>query len=132
MKAIAADALGIEMLGDGVMIGDGAVLAMERRVEARDLRQPRPVDHDRPDGRQIVRLMQRRERDVALEAVQHVFRHKNGLIEFRAAMHDAMADRDRMDVKLVAQPRARRVQRCRNVRHGFIRVGSLDQNLPFR
>ena len=43
VKAVAADALGMEMLGDGVVIGDGGVLAMERRVEARDLRQPRPV-----------------------------------------------------------------------------------------
>jgi len=46
---------------------------MKRRVETRDLRQSRPVDHDRADGLQIVRLMQRRERNVALEAVQHVF-----------------------------------------------------------
>jgi hypothetical protein len=78
-----------------------------------------------------MRLMQRSERDVALEAVQHVFRNENRLIEFRATMHDAMADGDGIDVKLVAEPRARRVQRCRNVRHGFIRVGSLDQNLTF-
>ena len=132
MKAVAADALGMEMRRDGVIIGDGRMFPMERGVEAGDLRQPRPVDHDRPDGRQIMRLMQRRERDVALEAVQHVLRHKNGLIEFRAAMHDAMAHRDRMNVEFIAQPRARCVQRCRNVGHGFIRVGSLDQNLSFR
>ena len=76
--------------------------------------------------------MQRRERNVALEAVQHVFRHKDGLIEFRAAMDDAMADRNRVDVKLVAKPRTRRVQCGGNMGHGFIRVGSLDQHLAFR
>ena len=51
--------------------------------------------------------MQRRERDVPLQAVQHVFRYKDGLIEFRSAVHDAMSDSDRMDVKLIAQPGAR-------------------------
>ena len=105
---------------------------MKRRIKAGDLRKPRPVDHDRPDGRQIVRLMQRRERDIALEAVQHVFRHENGLIEFRAAMHDAMAHRYGMNVEFVAKPRARSMQRRRNMRHSFIRVGLLNQNLPFR
>ena len=129
VKAVAANTLGMEMLGNSVVIGDGGMLPMKRRVEARDLWQSWQVDHDRPDGLQIMRLMQRRERDVPLEPVQHVFRHKNGLIEFRAAVHDAMADRDRVDVKLVAQPRTRRMQRGWNVGHGFIRVGSLDQNL---
>ena len=43
-----------------------------------------------------------------LKAVQHVFRYKDGLIEVRSAMDDAMADRDRIDAKLIAQPCARR------------------------
>ena len=47
-------------------------------------------------------------------------------------MHDPVADRNRVDVTFIAKPSARRVQCRRNVRHGLIRVGSLDQNLPFR
>ena len=70
VKAVAADALGVEMLGDRVVVGDGGVLAMEGRIEARDLGQPRPVRHHRPDRRQIVRLVQRRERDIAFEALR--------------------------------------------------------------
>ena len=131
MKAVAADALGMEALGNRVVVGDGGVLPMERGVEAGNLGQPRPVDHDRPDGLQIMRLMERRERDVALQAVENLLRHENGLIEVRAAMHDAVADCDRMDVKLVAQPRARRMQRGRNVGHCFRGIRSLDQNLAF-
>ena len=131
VKSVAAHTLGIEMFGNGVVIGDRAVLAMKCGVEARHLRQPQPVDHDRPDGSQIMRLMQRRERDVSLKAAQHLLRHKDGLIEFRPAMHDPMPDCDRMDVEFVAKPRARGVQRCWNVGHGFIRVCSLNQNLAF-
>src|SRR5271166_3553329 len=129
MKAVAADALSMKMLRNSVVIGDGGMLPVKGSIEACNLRQSRPVDHDRPYGLQIMRLMQRRERDVPLEAVQHLLRYKNRLIEFRAAMHHAMADGDWVDVKLVAQPRAGSMQRCRNVRHGFGRVGSLDQNL---
>ena len=43
VEAVAADALGMEMLRDRVVIGDGGVLAMEGRIEARDLGQPRLV-----------------------------------------------------------------------------------------
>jgi hypothetical protein len=46
VKAVAADALSMEMLRDRVIIGDGGVLAMEGGIEARDLGQPRPIDHD--------------------------------------------------------------------------------------
>ena len=40
VKAVAADALGMEVLRNSVVIGDGRMLAMKCRVEARDLRQP--------------------------------------------------------------------------------------------
>ena len=104
---------------------------MKCRIEAGDLGQPRPVRHDRPDRRQIVRLVQRRERDIAFEAAKNLLRDNNRLIEFRASMHDPVADRNWVDVTFIAKPPGRRVQRRRNVRHGLIRVGSLDQNLPF-
>ena len=41
MKAVATDAFRIEALGDGVVIGDRAMAAMEGGVEAGDLRQVR-------------------------------------------------------------------------------------------
>ena len=132
VEAVAADALGMEMLRDRVVVGDGGVLAMEGRVEARDLGQPRLVQHDRPDRSQIVRLVQRREGDIAFEALENLLRDNNRPIEFRASMHDPVADGNRVDVTFIAKPPACRVQRRRNVRHGLIRVGPLDQNLPFR
>ena len=132
VEAVAADALGMEMLRDRVVIRDGGVLAMEGRIEARDLGQPRPVRHDRPDRRQIVWLVQRRERDIAFEAAENLVCDYNRLIELRASMHDPVADRNRVDVTFIAKPPGRRVQRRRNVRHGLVCVGSLDQNLPLR
>ena len=39
VKPVASDAFGIEVLGNGVMVGDRAVAAMKRGVEAGDLRQ---------------------------------------------------------------------------------------------
>ena len=90
MEAVAADALGIELFGDGVMVGDRPVLAMERRVETGHLGQV-PACAIASDRSQIVRLMQRRERGVAFEARQHLVRYKDGLMEFGPAVHDAMA-----------------------------------------
>ena len=51
MEAVAAHALGVEPLRDRIMIGDGAVPAMERRIEAGDLRQRGKAFGNRADRR---------------------------------------------------------------------------------
>ena len=67
MKAIAAHAVRVEAFRDCIMVRDRAVTAVERSVETGDLRQLRTAREQRADRRQIVRLVERRQRDVALE-----------------------------------------------------------------
>ena len=74
------------------MVREGAVATMERRVETGDLRQLRTSSEKQSDRRQIVRLMQRRQRDVALQARQNLRVDQHRLAVFRAAVNDAMAD----------------------------------------
>ena len=70
MEAIATDAFRIEMLGEGEMVGNGAVAPMERRIETGDLRQLRKPFEQRADRRQVVGLVQRRQWRVAFQARQ--------------------------------------------------------------
>ena len=95
VEAVAAHAFGVEALRDRVVVGKRAVAAMKGGVEAGDLRQIRKARADRADRRQVVGLMQRRERNVALESRKHVVVDQDRPIVVRAAMDDAMADRDR-------------------------------------
>ena len=106
MKAVAAHALRIEALRDGVVIRDRAVAAMERGVEAGNLRQMRKTRENGADRREIVRLVQRRERDIALKIGEHLVVDQNRTVVIGAAMHDAVTDRDRID--LSARRAARR------------------------
>ncbi len=68
---------------------------MERRVEARDLRQLRRAGKERLDRRQVVRLVQRRERNVFFEPRNHRGVETDRLDEFQSAVHDAVPDRDK-------------------------------------
>ena len=71
---------------------DGRLTAMERRIEARDLRQVGPSLQQHPDRREIVRLMQRRQRHVLVERLddRRVDAHRGR--ELEAAVHDTMPD----------------------------------------
>ena len=71
VKSIAAHALGVERFRNREMVNDRAVAAVKRGVEAGDLRQVRETRLDRPDRRKIVRLMQRRQRDITFELGKH-------------------------------------------------------------
>ena len=68
--------------------------AVKCRIEACNLRQRRRHLRHRFDSRQIVRLMQRSQRDESLQLGQRfrVDEHRRG--ELHAAMHDAMPCRD--------------------------------------
>ena len=67
---------------------------MKRGVEARDLRQRRRASRDGPDRREVVRLMQRRERNQRFELGERRVVDQHGLREAHAAVDDAMADGD--------------------------------------
>ena len=89
------------------MIGKRAVAAMECSIEASDLRQFRPAQENDADRREIVRLMQRRQRDVTRKAREHGFVYPDRLAEFRAAMHHPMPHRDKIDALRLPEPGCR-------------------------
>lgn len=60
MKAIAPDALGIKFGGNGIVVGECAMAAVESGIETGDLSQRRCLLEERADWRQIVGLVQRR------------------------------------------------------------------------
>ena len=59
---------------------------------------------ERADRREVVRLMQRRERDVALELCDHRPVDHDGTVVVRPAMHDPVADRGEVEALRLAQP----------------------------
>ncbi len=67
--------------------------AVERGVEAGDLRQPGPQRGQGAHRRQVVRQVQRRERNQAGQPIEHgvVQRHRSAEVD--AAVHDAVTDR---------------------------------------
>ena len=62
VEAVAADALVVERARQGVAVGVRGVAAVEGGVEAGDLRHVRVDLHREADRREVVRLVQRRQR----------------------------------------------------------------------
>lgn len=122
----------MELMRDRVVIGDRAVRSMKGGIEAGHLRQAREAGKDRPDRRQIVRLVQWCEIDEAFQAGDNAVIDRYRPVKVRAAMHDAVSDRDRVDAKLVPQPAPGDLHRRRNVRDGLDRIRSLGQRLTVR
>ena len=81
------------------------------RYRSKDLRQFRPAQENGADRREIVRLMQGRQRDAARKAREHGFVYPDRLAEFRAAMHHPMPHRDKIDALRLPQPGRRDVDR---------------------
>ena len=71
VEAVAADALRVQLRGQREHLRDLRVAAVERGVEAGHLRQLRRALQQQADRRQVVRLMQRRERNELLQRLQH-------------------------------------------------------------
>ena len=124
VEAVAAHARAVELLRDGVAVGELGVAAVEGGVEAGDLRQPGPAGADRADRRQVVRLVERGERHQRLELLQErvVDQHRGGVV--RAAVHDPVADRDRRGAQVLEQPAAEHLLRPPDV------GGLLRRDLP--
>ena len=117
MKAVAAHAFRVEVLRDRVVIRQRMMRAVEGGVEAGDLRKVGRACAERMDRREVVGLMQRRQRRVALEVREHLVVDHDRLVVSRSAMNDPMADGDRLELLRRAQPGSRDLQRGRNVVH---------------
>ena len=92
VKAVTPDSLLGIFSRDGESLRDRRLAAMEGRVETGDLRQLRMGGPYRPNDREIMRLMQRRERNEGGEPLDDVVRKQQRRGIFAPAMHDAMAD----------------------------------------
>ena len=92
VKPIAPHALLVERVRNGEAIGDGGMAAMERGVEAGDLRQAGKPRGERLQHRQRRGVVQRRQRRDRLDPRQRggIDQHRRG--QRRAAMHDPMAE----------------------------------------
>ena len=124
VEAVASDPFGMQLVRDRIVVGERIMIAVECGIEAGDLRQRREILRQGFDRSEIMRLMQRRQRYVALQARHDglIDQHRLGMI--RPTMHDAMADRNRVDLKLT-QPRAGDRHRGRNIGDRFDRIGPI-------
>ena len=109
------------------MVRQRTMSAVKCSVKAGYLRQSRAVDEKRTDGSQVVRLVQWSERDKSLQTAQHFLVNKNGAAVVWASVYNAMAHRNGIDAKFIAQPSGRRLQSRRHVRHCFIRICPFNQ-----
>jgi hypothetical protein len=106
------------------------VVAVKGRVEAGHLGQLGQlggIRENRSDRREIVRLVQRSERHVALQSSDHLGIYQNRVSVIRAAMDDAVADRIWLNALLVPQPCARRLQRRRHIGNGRDVIFAIDK-----
>ena len=67
MKAVAAHAFRMQVLRNSIIIGSRAVVSVEGRIEAGNLRKLRKICKNRADRSEIVRLVQGRKRYIALK-----------------------------------------------------------------
>src|ERR1043166_4357304 len=127
MKAVSADAVGVEALRNRVAVRDRIVRSMKGGIKAGDLRKIGLTRADRPDRREIVRLVQRRQRNVAREAGKNVVVDPDWPAIIRSAVNNAMPNRDRLKSLCFAQPAPCSRQGSRNVRYPFRRIRFIDE-----
>src|SRR5206468_226644 len=104
MKTVTADAAGDEGARQCDGMRDRRLRGMKSRVEAGDLLQAGCTCKQRAHRSDVVRLMEGRQRDVALERGRDSGIDANGRVELYTTVHDAMAHREQ------AVPAKRRVQ----------------------
>lgn len=125
MKTVAPHAFPVEGLRDGVAVGRFGMVPVKGRVEAGHLKHVGQEFPDRPDRRQIVRLVERGERNVGLQRPDHRIIHRHMAVVDRPAMDHPMPDRHRHGpAQPLPQPRAEKGQRAGNPVAGFGRQGN--------
>ena len=117
MEAVAPHALLVQRVGQGVAVGHLGMAAMEGGVEAGDLGNPGAALADHADGRQVVGLVQRRQRGVGIQPRQDVVIDQHRLGQLGAAVHHAMAHGQRRAAEVAAEPGA----------HDFLAIGHIGR-----
>ena len=93
VESVPADAFCVETLRNSEMIGHSTMATMECRVEAGNLWHFRTPREKRTDRSKVIRLVERRQRNVAFKARHHFSIDQYGAAVLGASMHDAMPDR---------------------------------------
>ena len=127
VKTITAYAFLIKTLRKRVVIRQGAMAAMKRRVEACNLRQLRTAGEKCADRGEIVRLVQRRQRNVTFELRDDGRGDPYRKAIFGASVNHAVPDGHKIDLLSLPQPVARFLRRRRKVRNFLSRIGLIDQ-----
>ena len=113
VKSISSHAGVVQLLGKCESLRNLGIRAVERRIEAGDLRQLRRALEQPTDWREVVRLMQRRERNQLFKRRHRASINDHGLRVVQPAMHDPMADADEWhSCELGAQKRDQVVERA--------------------
>src|SRR5262249_7313060 len=131
VKAVAADALLVEPLGQRVAVGDLWMAPMEGGVEAGDLGELRLPLQQGSDRAEIVRLMERRQPWQGLKPLDHSIVDKDRRAVVWTAMHHAVANRDGQASDLGAQELNDLAERGRHVGGLGRRPGLVDENFTF-
>ena len=92
MKPVALHAGVVELRRQRESLGDVRIRAVEGRVEAGDLRELRRTLEQPGHGRQVVRLMQGRERDEALESLDRLGPDPHRRRELQTSVDDPVPD----------------------------------------
>ena len=129
VEAVALDAASRSSAGSGTSSATPDCAAMEAGVEAGDLRHAGQALGHRLDRGEVVRLMQRRERNQGAQIVEHFRRDDDRAARSRAAVHDPMADAEHARAAVpAAQPVGQRVERGRGRRRRCLSSVSLGDD----
>ena len=102
VEAVALDALGAQRPRDRQSPGDRRLVVMKRRVEAGHLRQMWADSGDRLDGREIMRLMQSRQRNESLQRAHERRCYARGPIEMCSSMDNPVAGTNQLGAAQMA------------------------------
>ena len=130
MKPISPDPFIVESAGYGIAIREFVMAAVKGSIEACDLREGRKSGKKRADRRQIMRLMQRRERRETLEARDHAMVDQHGPVVIRSAMHDPVTDGERTQWSSSRSQALASVSAAGTSGNSLDRIGAFGQRSP--
>ncbi len=109
----------MELTRNSVVVRQWAMSPVKGRIETCDLWERRTTRKKCANGCEIVRLMQRRQRNQCFESRQYCLVDQNGPVILWTAMNDPVSNGYRIDTQLVAQPSACDRERSWDILYSF-------------
>ena len=120
VKPVSLDTRLSDVLGQRHQLGDRRLSAMEARVEAGDLRHAWQPRRGRVDRGEVVRLVERGQRDEIAKVLQHLGGDERRAGVARATVHHAMADAEHARSPVArTKPGRELIERGTRVAHGL-------------